>query len=631
MAAQSLYDLLIGATVRLVASNGRSEGTGFFVAPQRVLTCAHVVLDADGKPQALTALFAGVEYPVLACEFPGSDLCLLHLPEFEHPCVGLGDEAEPRDPLFWFGFPGTGSRNALRGESSTAASEGIVVEGVDAVDGARSRFLKFAPGAVKPGMSGAPLLDERTGCVCGVIKRTRNSDIDQGGLAVPVSLLRTLLPGLWVECERAHSPGSAWEAARRRSAGALWRAVESGPPSITEKVLTRTFVSLIEGRTADFVGRRFVFDALDRILGSPDRTSGYVLITGEPGLGKTALMARLVKTRGYVHHFNVASLDIRSPRQFVENVCGQLIVKYQLAPTPAPAALAECGAYFADVLAQASAARAGEPVVLLVDAIDEAVDDGLPPGANRLCLPRDLPAGVFVVLTSRPQAGYRLVVEALTPIALREDDDDNRRDVDEYIGAFIARHESAMVAIIQGWGVTEEEFQATLRERSEGNFMYLRHVLPDIRDGRLDRNSIADVYSLPLGISEYYRWHWSQTRDRDPSTFDSLTRPVICAFAAAKEPVSVSQVVRWTRSRWPGLEPGAILGVVADWRQFLDEERPPGQPPRYRIYHATFREFLDKVEGLGLYEDMIIDSALATIPGFRAPPSKENADAGPAA
>ena len=39
MVALSLYDHLIACTVKLVAENG-VEGTAFFVAPGKVLTCA---------------------------------------------------------------------------------------------------------------------------------------------------------------------------------------------------------------------------------------------------------------------------------------------------------------------------------------------------------------------------------------------------------------------------------------------------------------------------------------------------------------------------------------------------------------------------------------------------------------
>src|SRR5437588_2255218 len=42
---QSLYELLYTSTVRITVPKV-SQGTGFFVAPGRVLTCAHVIQSA---------------------------------------------------------------------------------------------------------------------------------------------------------------------------------------------------------------------------------------------------------------------------------------------------------------------------------------------------------------------------------------------------------------------------------------------------------------------------------------------------------------------------------------------------------------------------------------------------------
>ena len=66
------------------------------------------------------------------------------------------------------------------------------------------------------------------------------------------------------------------------------------------------------------------------VRGSTDFPSGYIVIHGEPGIGKTAIVGQLVKDRALVHHFNVAPLGIRSPQAFLSNVCAQLIVRYGL-------------------------------------------------------------------------------------------------------------------------------------------------------------------------------------------------------------------------------------------------------------------------------------------------------------
>ena len=54
------------------------------------------------------------------------------------------------------------------------------------------------------------------------------------------------------------------------------------------------FSGYIAERTRDFVGREWVFQAIDDWLGDSGGARVF-LLTGEPGCGKTAIAARLVE------------------------------------------------------------------------------------------------------------------------------------------------------------------------------------------------------------------------------------------------------------------------------------------------------------------------------------------------
>jgi AAA ATPase domain len=384
------------------------------------------------------------------------------------------------------------------------------------------------------------------------------------------------------------------------------------PPSIASYIRSAQFRGLVDERTKGFVGRGFVFDELDRILGGSEFPSGYVVIRGEPGIGKTAIAASLVARRGYVHHFNIAHENIRSPRQFLENVCAQLIARYELDHATLPPQAAEDAGFLSQLLAEAveRARSQGEPVVVVVDALDEAEDTGLDASANRLYLPRSLPEGVFFVVTTREEADYRLDVDNDTQIWIRDEDPANQQDVARYIESFIDTHADPMNDRIAEWGLTRPAFTQAIAGRSEGNFMYLVHVLPEIARGQLSPDGGEGIGALPRGLKGYYQRHWRDMKDADSQRFAAFQRPVLCFLAISREPVTVPHLMEWTR-----LEPGDLKNVIREWREFLDED-PDAQPVTYRIYHRSFAEFLDEEENLRWYHEQIAERALAKIPGF---------------
>ena len=383
--------------------------------------------------------------------------------------------------------------------------------------------------------------------------------------------------------------------------------------TISSFIRVAQFGTLVDERTRNFVGREFVFDGIQHVLTGEEFASGYVIIRGEPGIGKTAIAATLVLRGHYVHHFNIAPENIRSPRQFLENTCAQLIVRYGLDHPMLPTQAGEDAGFLSQLLAEAAdrARQRGElPLVVVVDALDEAEDTGLAPAANRLYLPRVLPPGVFFVVTVREEADYRLDVDHETEIWIRDDDPANEQDVARYIEAFIQARSQVMHERMRAWGVETTTFVTEMTRLSEGNFMYLVHVLPEIAAGRLSRESVGGIRGLPRGLKGYYSRHWREMKDANPERFADFQRPVLSFLAISREPVTVSQLAEWTH-----LGPGDIKDVISEWRQFLNEV-PDSQPARFRIYHSSFRDFLDDEVALHEYDRAVALSALEKIPGF---------------
>ncbi len=366
--------------------------------------------------------------------------------------------------------------------------------------------------------------------------------------------------------------------------------------------LRRSFDALIADKLKGFVGRQFVFDELDEFLGT--HNSGYFIIRGVPGIGKSALMAKLVNDRGYVHHFNIASQNIRSTRFFLENVSAQLIVRYNLEYKELPLGATNDGGFLMQCLGEAAAKREdkNERIVLAIDALDEADRLGLAPAVNSLYLPSSLPEGVYVIVTTRPLEDPHLHVARQQTLDLEADSEGNLQDITTYIEIYTQRE--AMHTRLSEWKVSPERFVAGLRKKSQGNFMYLVYVLPAIEQGKFVKGTLDE---LPDGLMAYYQRHWRQMREGNEKEFDIVYEPIVCILGVAQEPVTVKQIATWTK-----LHQGQVKESIGLWREFLEEEQVDGEG-HYRIYHASFQDFLKEQVDLVRYDDMIANYYLMLV------------------
>ena len=245
-----------------------------------------------------------------------------------------------------------------------------------------------------------------------------------------------------------------------------------------------------------------------------------------------------------------------------------------------PARAADDATFLKELLTEAVAASGGAKVVLVVDALDET-EPAKQPRTNPLRLPSSLPPGSFIVTSTRPRKeGLELAVESFRVLELEADGKGNFEDIESYIKLFVAR--PAMPARIAELELTPESFVVELHRLSEGNFMYLRHVLPAIEVGSF-RNGGVD--QLPHKLIGYYRQHWEEMRGEDVAAF-ARNKKVIAVLATARQPTSAAFVARVT-----GLSTDEVQWTLDKWREFLHPSVSDGEL-RYRIYHASYRDFL---------------------------------------
>ena len=358
--------------------------------------------------------------------------------------------------------------------------------------------------------------------------------------------------------------------------------------------LARRTQVLIDDATAGFVGRTYVFDQIESFIA--ENRSGYFRLTADPGEGKTAIMAEYVRRTGCVAHFNVLSETYNNTAQFTQHVATQLVARRLIADAESPA---DGGVGVADLLIEARAALSPpERLVLVVDALDEADRRDLPPTANVLLLPRTRPPGVHVLVSSRRNQDVPLRVSSvLIDMDLADYADASLDDVRDLLTR--RSSDGPLRAWISDRGITPDAFVETLTEKSRGNFMYLRHVLPELVFGSYrDLQHLDDLgRRLPAGLENFYQDHWRLMGMTDPaSATPAWVLYLLCELA---RPVSVDLLALIMQQVRPEIDVYEIQRVLDEWSAFLR----PTDDGRRSIYHDTFRGFLrrqDVVESVGL-------------------------------
>ncbi|MCX5162937.1 serine protease [Streptomyces sp. NBC_00264] len=210
-AESALMSLVKDATVRIhrpepgyapEGSDGDFLGSGFFIAPSWVLTCAHVAMEGRGRQVNVVYKTArggdavrvgGTVVAALPEERPGTggwpapDLALIQLVRpVEHPCVYLSERSTGMNRgAYYFAGWAAGGAGALKRLGRECRVVGTVD---DWADGDEQVLIEASQ--LYAGMSGGPVVDLARGEVVGVLK-SRSTDTD-GGTAIGVERLRTL-------------------------------------------------------------------------------------------------------------------------------------------------------------------------------------------------------------------------------------------------------------------------------------------------------------------------------------------------------------------------------------------------------------------------------------------------------
>ncbi len=255
-----LKQLFKRCTVKLLSSPGGAFlGTGFFVTPEKLATCHHVLFPQGKAIPRFSIEGHPGEYTLEGQHqhHPGLDLLILDLgtPLSEH-CINLAASSNQEGDRLWgwsynTKYPaGAGLLPVLQEE---AQHQGWAI-------------LRVSRDIVKQGSSGTPILNVDSGQLLGVTYWVK----DAAALIIPAQYFQQHFPDLYTENQNHHQSNSYWAEAQSQSR-----------PQRTKRL---TLIPPIDNR--DVIGRS---DDLATLRQRLQDSHKVLLMNGIGGIGKTTL------------------------------------------------------------------------------------------------------------------------------------------------------------------------------------------------------------------------------------------------------------------------------------------------------------------------------------------------------
>ena len=262
--------------------------------------------------------------------------------------------------------------------------------------------------------------------------------------------------------------------------------------TLTEWEVVDNVERVVNEYTQLFVGREEESKEIDKFL--HENSSGVILVTAGAGFGKTALLANWVNAWGSkdcfvaYHFFTQRYCSVKSAYR---NLLRQLYIYYKPTYEQIPNDEEELKIRVYNLFRD-YAAREGEPLIIVIDGLDEAENTFSPP------FPNPLPENVYVIASARAEEGeehkyLEYWIDNSQPLNLK-------RLCRGAIANWLQQTGEGELAAF----AEDTQFVAQLDEITQGFPLYLSYLTDELSHAAKQQQDVREVLAqTPKGLERY--------------------------------------------------------------------------------------------------------------------------------
>jgi tetratricopeptide (TPR) repeat protein len=350
-----------------------------------------------------------------------------------------------------------------------------------------------------------------------------------------------------------------------------------------EKTGNVAYYQRIEELRDTFKGRKAERSQLLQFVG--ESSKGYCCIVGQPGIGKSALLAQFLKDlRADAKQNNVQVVEYSIRRGTIKaqvDYALSYLIKRTDEVFPKGRNIRAEGSMNFDLQRQLfskwrlwAEQSQGEKLLFVIDGLDEGAENNMVS-----YMPREIYENILIIYGSRP-GGHKSIEELWTDLPA---DHTSRLEL-------TGLHKEDIRALLYEVGVkyelvSESSWIDLIHKHSKGNPLYLKFLCDSIENGNIKVN---DNEILPEGINEYYK----AIVLRYASHPDGVALlDAIYTFAAASDHLTMRHLELIN-----GIGEQTLNRIESVLKELLYETTLDGNIFGYQLFHESFREYLIREE-----------------------------------